>query len=139
VAQSIVQAVLNLQSLVGSIDGVRKAPDYPPEQANVFPFAVSFCGRLIDSTMHTRNMVINLYEIITDIHVARKDSERDIEDIAPFMASFSAAVWADSTLSGAVSTTNRVSSDEIAEGNYGGQVTLMYRFRTEVKVLPNAA
>lgn len=132
-------AVLNLQGLVEAIDGIRQAPDYPPDQANAFPFAVSFCGRLIDSTMHTRNMVINLYEIVTDVHVARKDGGRDVANIVPFMTSFSAAVWADSTLSGAVSTTNRISSDEIAEGDYGGTQTLMYRFRTEVKVLPNAA
>ena len=136
-AQDINDAVTYLQTLAAGIDGMRQAPVEPTEQAS-FPFAVSFVSMLISSTQPSAGAQINLYEITTEIHVARKDLPRDYAGLKPFAVLFSATVWGDynanrQALGGFVSTINGISGS-LQPSHWGGADTLAWIFKTQVKV-----
>lgn len=135
--QDINDAVTYLQTLAGDIAGMRQAPEDPPEQAS-FPFCVSFVSGLISSVQPSFGSQINLYEITTEIHVARKDLPRDYAGIKGFAVSFPAAVWGDynknqKALNGAVSTINTIAGS-LQPSQWGGAETLAWVFKTQVKV-----
>ena len=136
-AQDINDAVSYLQMLAGNIAGMRQAPENPPEQAN-FPFAVSFVSALLSSVQPSAGSQINMYEITTEIHVARKDLPRDYAGLKPFAVLFPAKVWGDYNvnhvaLAGYVSTINSISGS-LMPSQWGGADTLAWVFKTQVKV-----
>ena len=55
---TIPQAISNLQALIDDVAGIRAAPDYPPDKASVFPFAVAFLvdGEFISEMEENRNI-----------------------------------------------------------------------------------
>lgn len=136
--QDINNAVTYLQTLAAGIAGMRQAPADPTEQA-AFPFAVSFVSGLIASTQSSYQMQVNLYEITTEIHVARKDLPRDYAGIKPFAVLFPAAVWGDynkykKALSGYVDTIITINGS-LQPSQWGGAETLAWIFKTQVKVM----
>lgn len=137
-AQSSVLASARIQEIAGALDGIRAAPVEPVEQMNAFPFAVSYPARLVGATQLTANTRRFIYEIRTEIHVARKDLPRDVRTVGPYADSFPAAVWDDSQLNDAVDTVLSITGD-LSGSEWGGQETLAWIFTTTVKVDPNAA
>lgn len=135
--QDINAAVTYLQTIAAGISGMRQAPAEPTEQAQ-FPFAVSYVAALASSVQPSFGHQINLYEIATEIHVARKDLPRDYASIKSYANDFPAAVWGDlntngAALDGCVSTINRISGS-LQPSTWGGIDTLAWTFRIEVKV-----
>lgn len=129
-------AVLRVQEIVGALEGIRAAPDYPPEQSSVFPFAVSFIAD-VETTRHTVGNVTELYTIRTAIHISRKDLPRDIQTMAPYPKLFTRAIVTDPTLKrDGEATVDTVLGcrGSLLESQWGGVETLAYVFDTRVKV-----
>lgn len=137
-AGDIVRAVLKVQALAAALDGMRAAPDYPEEQMNVFPFAVSYLS-LVEVERPSATLASpSLYTIHTEIHVARKDAPRDMETITPYAASFPAAIKAAGQLVDATgATVDAVLSciGQYLPSDWGGIETRSWQFDTRVKVL----
>jgi hypothetical protein len=136
--QDINAAVTYLQTICAGIAGMRQAPAAPTEQGQ-FPFAVSYVSGLNSSTQRSHGSQTNLYEITTEIHVARKDLPRDYASISAFAVLFPSALWGDlnsnsRALGGHVSTINDLSGS-LQPSNWGGVDTLAWTFRIGVKVM----
>lgn len=67
-----------LQDDLGAITGIRKAPDYPPENLNVFPFIVVYPGKGVWESDVPGNKRW-LGSVIVELHIARVDLPRDVE------------------------------------------------------------
>lgn len=135
-AGDIVRAVAKVQALAGALDGMRAAPEEPPEQMSVFPFAVSYISG-VEISKHP-GWFAYLFTIRTEIHIARKDLPRDVRKINPYATSFPAAIWADVQLSDSdgitVETVNTLTGSLVAS-EWGGVETLAWQFDTQVKVI----
>lgn len=67
------EALLALQTAGGAVDGIKSAPDYPPEKAGDFPFFVTYPGRFI-STQQPQGSATTLYDIVCELHVSRQQT-----------------------------------------------------------------
>lgn len=143
--QNINDAIQYLQSIIAAVDGMRKAPEYPTEQASgIYPFAVTYNGSMTSSRMLSFNTVNSDYEIVTNVHVGRKDLPRDVQLIETFFDSIPRAIWQDlmdtrestGALGGWCSTINEIRITELTGGEYGGEPTLMFTVTTVIKVNP---
>lgn len=67
-----------LQDDLAAISGVRAAPDYPPENMNVFPFIVVYPGKGVWSSDVPGNKRW-LGSVVVELHIARKDLPRDVK------------------------------------------------------------
>ena len=67
-----------VQDDLGVITGIRKAPDYPPEQLNVFPFIMVYPGKG-EWNSDTPGGKRWLGSVIVELHIARVDLARDVE------------------------------------------------------------
>lgn len=66
----MVNAIAEIQSIVGALHGVRGAPTEPPEQMSVFPFVVCYPrrGRWQQYTPETKR---GTHEIAIEVHLPR--------------------------------------------------------------------
>ncbi len=130
------EAINGIQDAVGALDGVRKAPDYPPEQLNQFPFAVCWAaeGTFEYSTPGVRK---GLHVIELALHVARNgDLPREVALAMPYIETVPDALMADPTLGGTVATIVGPITYEFGPLGYGEkeQNTLGFLFRIRVKI-----
>lgn len=113
--------------IVGAVSGIRKAPDEPPEDMSVFPFAVAWPGE----TRHEYNVPgerKTLMNIVLELHVARKDLPRDYATLIPYADSIPNAIMDDQTLGGVVDTFWRIDVAELGILNWNTVQTIGYRF-----------
>ena len=128
--QSAISAV---QAIVGAISGIRKAPDYPPEQLNVFPFAVAYSGGG-NWTFGPAGDKRGLHNIVVEIHIQRKDLPRDVSTAMGYSDSIPNNLMKSPTLSGTCDTFAGISYT-FGALNYGETQTLGFRFTiTGVKI-----
>ncbi len=59
------------QTAGAAIDGVKSAPNYPPEKAGDFPFFVSYPA-LGKSEQKPQGSMTTLYDIMTEFHIAKQ-------------------------------------------------------------------
>jgi len=125
-------AIAQVQSLVRGLAGVRDAPDYPPEKASAFPFAVAYpgTGRWVGGAPAGEKR--GLHTIIVELHVARKDLPRDVEGAMGYVESIPNAILNAPTLSGTVDTVNEIRYT-FGALNYGDLQTIGYRFEVDIK------
>lgn len=69
--------------LVGTIPGLRGAPNEPPEKITVFPFSLAYPFEG-EAAVHSRGNRVDLHTIVVEIHTARKDLPRDVAAIVPY-------------------------------------------------------
>ena len=122
-------AIAYVQDLMEQIEGIRAHPDYPPEQLNVFPFAVAYSGGGLweFGPGGTRK---GLHTIVLEIHVARKDLPRDTQAAMAFSDTVPNVLLANPTLGGNVSTFGQIRYTFGPLG-WGGEVTYGFRFFIE--------
>jgi hypothetical protein len=86
--QNVIEAI---QADMLALDGMRSAPDYPPETINVFPFSVAYAmnGSFAPFPAGAQT---GLHQIVVDVHVARKDLPRDVEKMMPWLETVSNAL-----------------------------------------------
>lgn len=121
------QSVINaIQDVCLTVSGIKGAPDYAPEQINVYPFVVTYPGEG-SIQFGTTDEMKALHDVIVEVHVARKDLPMDMRAVAGFVDSIPAVLLADPTLAGTCSTFQSIRYRFGALG-WGGQDTLGYRF-----------
>jgi len=130
---SLTAAVTQLQTIASGLTDMRLAPNYPPEQANAFPFAISYIesGRL-ESTRLGKILSDGFHVLATEIHVARRDLPTAIESAEGFLALFLTALQADPALDGNVLAIDAMRYT-FGALQYGGVDTIGYRFLLDVR------
>jgi hypothetical protein len=126
---TIQDAITAIQGVVGGVSGIRAAPDYPPEDLSLYPFAVAFArsGSFEAAPVGSGK---GLHTIVVEVHVGRSDLARDIKAAMPYGDSVPLALLADTTVGGVVSTFARVRY-EFGPMAYGGLATIGWRFFVE--------
>ena len=101
-------AVEALQTVLGTVSGIRSAPLYVPDSIGDYPIAISApnAGEVVFEAERGR---LALHEIVTWVLVAQVGTEYSLEAVIPFADRIPAAVGADITLGGVVSTIGGVS------------------------------
>jgi hypothetical protein len=79
-------AIVEIQRNIGTLPGIRRSPDAPPERADTFPFAVSYLGDG-DWKEEPAGLKTGLHTIVIEIHVARKDLPRDVTAVMKYAES----------------------------------------------------
>lgn len=133
-AQSVEGAIARVQTLVGALSGVRKAPTTPPESMNEFPFAIAYLGTG-EWTHYTNGGKQFLGDIMVELHVARKDLPRNVGLLMDYAESIPNAIMADVTLNGTVSSVNGVRCEGLRAVNYAqGLETLAMAWAVHIKM-----
>ena len=99
---TIAQAV---QDKARGLMGMRLAPKYPPEQANEFPFAITY-PRGGTLRLEWGNTLINEMELVTEIHLTGPDLATASERAYPYLERFLKALLDDFTLGATFSSTS---------------------------------
>jgi hypothetical protein len=129
----VIQAIMDL---VGSVSGIREAPDYPPEQMSDFPFAVAFPGEGVHSFGVVGERMF-LGNVMLEIHVSRVDLPNAVQNSIGFGDSVPNILMANPTLSGTADVFESV-NQTFGALNWGDTQTLGYRFTiTNIKVRTN--
>lgn len=126
------QAIDRLQELVGAIDGIREAPDEPPENIAVFPFAVAYAsGGRWESV--SSGWAIAYHTITLELHVSRRDLPRDVQKAMAYSESVIVALYNDPTLDGTVELINEPIAYTFGPLGWGNTETLGFSFSIPVK------
>ena len=129
--QDVVGAI---QDIVFNLAGIRDAPDYPPEQINMPPTAVTYAA---SGTFKEASLAApGCYEVTPQVYVLllylpMKDLPRDVETLAPFVDSIPVALLNNQTLNGTVSAINEVRY-QFVNAEWGGIPMRGYRFEIDV-------
>lgn len=87
-SKSLTSALTQLQKIIGEIDGIRSAPDSPPERAAAFPFVVVYprSGSFEPEGAYTATdtAIRGLHTLVLQLHVARRDLPRAYEQALPY-------------------------------------------------------
>lgn len=78
----IQDAINEIMDLVGALSGMKAAPDYPPEDASVFPFAIAYEGAgswEFGAAGGNYGEKKALLSVVVEVHVARVDLPRDAQ------------------------------------------------------------
>lgn len=139
-ARSLVDAVRAVQDIVGAVEGLRGAPDQPPEKITVFPFSIAYPGP-IDWVRGSSGMIKGLPHIILEIHQARKDLPRDILKITPYGEIVGRLLWSDTNVvlpdssgTATVDTIVEMATDFFPKLGYGSLDTMGWQFVIQVKI-----
>ena len=120
-----------IQDQVGAISGIRGAPDEPPDSIHAFPFAVAY----VDGGEYhigPPQVMTGLHTVIVELHVARKDLERDVARAMPYAKAIPNAIFSahtDATFT-AFQTLERITY-EFGPLDWSGLQTIGFRFRLE--------
>lgn len=132
---ALIDTIIGVIQDCATAAGAKFAPDYPPEQSAVYPFAVTFPARA-EWTSLSAGCMKGLVTVRTEIHVQRRDLARDVERVNVFAQAFPNEIWSDPTLGGNVDTVLAVSQTEFGPLSWAGTDTLGYVFETTFKVEP---
>lgn len=135
--QSLPTAITNLAAHARSISGVKMAPDYPPDNIAVFPFAVVYLERgvvMAEAADQSRN----INAVIVEFHVNRTLLPAAIQTATTYIESFGDLLVNDPTLGGACDTILMGVSENVTYEfgwmEWGGVRTIGVRFHVPVKV-----
>ena len=126
---TLADAISRVAQILGSVPGIRQAPEAPPEQMNVFPFAVVYPADG-EHTFGTPGERLAMEAISIEIHVARKDLPRDVATSLPFADSIPDALMADmvgTQWNSTIDTFDRINWTFGTLG-WGGMETIGFKF-----------
>lgn len=133
-------AITRIQALAAGLGGMKEAPAYPPESLNQFPFSLCYLRR--GESIFEAGWRKDLWVIHWEIFFARQLLNSTVEKAMPYGALALAALQADPTLNGTVSTIvasqNNPAVSEFGWLEYGSQTDLYlgWRFIITVKQEP---
>lgn len=133
IAQDVINAI---QDCIGNVSGIKAAPDYPPDDMSVFPFAAAFEGPgswqwyTSDDTYGSKK---GLLSIIVEIHLARIDLPNDARNAAYFSDAIPNAIMKGvrlDRLGGKVVSVGKIDSSGLIPMSWGSaeKNTIGYRF-----------
>lgn len=131
---TLYDAIKGVQDIVGAVSGIRAAPDEPPANMSMFPFAVAYASEG-EWEMGAIGTDKGLHQIVVEVHVTPNTNlARSIATAMPYGDLVGLALLADPTLGGAASTFGGVRY-KFGVMRYGGKETMGWRFFLEgVKV-----
>jgi hypothetical protein len=121
-------AIAWVQTTIGALDGVKNAPEYPPEQSSSFPFSVAYMGSGEYPYATDKFTLDANHEIIIEFHVAKKILPRAIATAAPFVESIPAAIATDLTLGSNVHGFERIEYEFAPDMFWDTVQTIGFRF-----------
>ena len=95
-------AIARIQAIARGLPGMKDAPEYVPESINQFPFAICYYRQGNTTTMTGWRK--GLHTVFCEIHVARQILPSSIKAAMPYYGHMLAALEADPTLAGTIST-----------------------------------
>lgn len=119
-------AVIALQELVGDVTGIKGAPSYPPDSLNIFPVAAAYPAQG-SLNFGVAGEMKGLHNLVVEVHVRRTNLATDVQAVIGYIDSVPDAVMADPTLSGTVSTFERIDYT-FGKLSWGDQETFGIRF-----------
>ncbi len=119
-------AIAAVQVLVKTISGIREAPAYPPEQLELFPYAVAYSGGGVWEFGPAGDKK-GLHNIVVELHIQRKALARDVSAAMAYSDSIPNILMKNPTLSGTVNTFQSISYTFGPLG-YGGIETIGFKF-----------
>lgn len=126
-------AIARIQVIAKTLPGLAEAPEYPPESINQFPFSLAYLNR--GETTFEAGWRKDIWTIFWEIYVARQILARDIAKAMSYAQPALAALHADPTLGGTVSTIVSPVTCTFGWLEYGSQDNklLGWRFAVTVK------
>lgn len=101
---STYQAAIDaLSAIIRAVSGVRVVPDDPPDNINIYPFAVVYDGGgqdIFDAPGSRRS----LDSLIVEVHFSRKDLQKAIQQAMPLRDTIANAIMDDPTITSTVDT-----------------------------------
>lgn len=129
-------AIQRLQALaLSSSDAtVRAAPNYPVEDAGVFPIAIA---HITEGTTELTNATMTklMPTVAVDFHFNRADLKKTYTDIDALVVEYSKKLGGDPTLNGAVDTIVSPVSYNVSAQTWNTNETIMLRFLVPLKEL----
>lgn len=128
-------AISEIQADIRAITGIRAAPDYAPEQMNVFPFSVVYPGSG-EFISDVPGVMRGLHSITIELHIGRKDLPRDIQSAMPYVQSIpnkllkAIATTAGDRFGSTIDTFSRITY-EFGPLDWGATQTIGWRFHIE--------
>lgn len=119
-------------SIVASVSGIRSAPEDPPDDMSVYPFAVCFPsnGQLTGNEDNGKDF----HTLILQVHGTRKDLPRDYAAVIGYIETVGHALRDDPTLGGNVETIVGEIEYSFGQMEWAGVQTLGPQFQFEVKI-----
>ncbi len=127
-------AVSAIQAVAATVPGIKQAPQYPPEQSAMFPFAVCYARSGVE-TPQSSGWSVALHTLVCELHCQRTSLPQAFAQALPLYESFAAGLLADETLGGAVVAVNRLRYT-FGPMQYGSVQTIGYRVEIDVKITP---
>lgn len=130
---SLLGAVQRLQYHAALCSGVKLAPQKVPDNAAVFPFAVSY-PEMGEVNSESYDATRALHTIITEFHVSNVMLGQAIDTVMPLMEEFHRRVKLDETLNGEVSNIVWPVTYQFGRLTWANAETIGVRFHVPVKV-----
>lgn len=124
--------IARIQTIARGLEGVQEAPEYAPETVNQFPFALTYYKQGETTVMGGWRK--GLHTVICNIIVARQLLPNSLRLAMPFYERFMAAIEADLTLGGTVSTVISPVRHSFGWVAYGTQTNTLIGWQFEVQV-----
>jgi hypothetical protein len=117
-----------IQSAVAAVEGIRYAPDAPPESVSVFPFVTTYpaSGGWAPETFDGGK---SEHQVVCELHIARKDLPRNISEALGYADTIPAVIWA---LFGGDTSVTATRYDFTAM-EWGGVETIGFRWTVSVE------
>jgi hypothetical protein len=95
-------AIARIQEIARRLDGMREAPEYPPENLNQFPFSLAYLRD--GETTFESGWRKSLWTISWELYFARQILPNTVRAAMPFCERVLEALQTDTTLGGTVDT-----------------------------------
>lgn len=123
--QAAIEAVNDI--ILANVTGVKGALDYPPDSLPEELVMLTYYGGGTSETQSS-GMTKDLFDIISELHVFRKDLPRDMRLLMENLDDVRDALHTDPTLNATVSTFGYVEITPPMPADYNGMQTLMMRY-----------
>lgn len=97
------EAIVGIQTIVSNITGIRSAPVYAPDIANILPMAIAYPENG-EYNHFTGGAYTALHNIVIELHFPRTDLVKAIKSSIEFIDTIPAALIADPTCGNVVQT-----------------------------------
>lgn len=128
-------AIAQAQQYLKSLDGLRAAPEYPPDKLGAFPLAVAYAGPGAWLPGTPAGCHQGLHTIIIEIHTSRGDLAKAVEQLMPYVDSVPALLldrlWNDRYWNGTLQTFQQITTTGLVASRWNGVETVALRFRVE--------
>ena len=148
---TIQDVVMQVQDAMGALPGIKAAPDYVPEDEKPFPFIIAYESagtwtiNAVGQTSTTYGEKKWVGDIRIELHVARKDMPRDVQQVAFYSDKVPNAILRElildrlgSTVDGyaRIDTSGLVFMQYLAPNGIGDHIGIIYTVK-EIKIRTN--